>query len=237
VAFLRPARRAGFTLAEMIVTLLIIGLVMGISVMGVNALTAARLREESGRLAAVIRGVYALAATNGRTYRIVFDIDGGRYHVEFTDDPVLLEQERARAVEGRKVEEEKRPKGGSLLGIGPSTPTLPKPGWQRAPKGDIGLLEGDKEEIKLHGDVQLEGVFTAHQVDVFTKGRTELYFFPSGWTEPAMIYLKEKGEKGEVFTVEVDALTGRATIHNSKVPVPSEYLEDRAREEEGERIF
>lgn len=232
-----PLGCRGFTLMEMIVALLVVGLVMGIAVVGVNTLTSARLREDAGRMAAVIRALYARAATMGRTYRMVFDIDQGRYHAEYTTDPVLLSQERERPVRGGKPEEDRERRRG-LFGIGPETPRLPEPGWKRVMKNEIGLFEDDQNpEVKLAGDVEIEGVFTTHQVDLYTRGRCELYFFPGGWTEPAFIYLREKGREGDVYTLEVEPLTGRVTIHPDRLQIPSEWREERDKEEEGERIF
>jgi hypothetical protein len=105
-------------------------------------------------------------------------------------------------------------------------------------KNEIGLFEDDQNpEVKLAGDVEIEGVFTTHQVDLYTRGRCELYFFPAGWTEPAFIYLREKGREGDVYTLEVEPLTGRVTIHPDRLQIPSEWREERDKEEEGERIF
>jgi general secretion pathway protein H len=238
-ATISARRDGGFTLIEMIVTLLVIGIVMSIAVVGVNALTQSTLREDCGRLASVIRASYVLAATTGRTHRLVFDLDNGKYHVESTEDPVLLSQERERALEGQKFEQVDRRRDRRILGIGPETPRAPQPGWQRLTKVEIGLIDpDDKDTISLNKDVEFEGVFTTHQIDVYTRGTTEMYFFPSGWAERAVIYLREKGKNEPVvFSVEVDPLTGGGTIHNSKIRLRPEDFEERGKEEEGEAIF
>lgn len=243
---LRLRRRAGYTLIEMIVALLIVGTISGIAVMSVDAITSAKLKEEAGRLAAVIKACYALAATNGRTYRIRFDLDAGSYSIESTESLVLVSAEREAAVEGGRFEERrdaKVKKGQGILGLGGSTPRLPKPGWRRVNSSEIGLIEdGDKSAgaIKLSKDIEFEGVFTTHQIDVFTRGKADMHFFPQGWAERAMIFLREKTEKGdkaEVFTVEVDPLTGRAFVHPERLRIPAEDLSDPTREEEGDSVF
>jgi type II secretion system protein H len=234
---LKRRRPGGFTLLEMVVVLLVVGLVAAVSVVGLRAITSARLREEAGRLAAVIRATYALAVTSGRAHRLVFDLDASSYSVEVTEDPVLLAQEKERAVEGARVEEDEERPRGSSLGIGPETPRLPRPGWRKVGKEEIGLFDTARQEVKLPGDVLFDGVFTTHQVHTYTRGRCELYFFPQGWTEGAIVYLKEKGEAGETFSLEVDALTARVTLHPQKIAVPPELLEDRGQEEEGEKVF
>ena len=238
-AFARIDMRGGFTLIEMIVALLIVGTLMGVAVMGVNSLTNAKLKEESGRLASVIRACYTLAALNGRTYRLVFDLDSGAYAPEWTEGAVVVSDEREVATQDGKRYEVKdtRRKTGSALGLGGSTPRLPKPGWQRVPASDIGLVSSDTGVIKLSREIEIEGVFTTHQLDVFSKGKAEMHFFPQGWAERAVIYLKEKGKEGEVMTVDVDPLTGRAFITNGRMAIPAEDFGDRGKEEEGEAIF
>ena len=46
-----------------------------------------------------------------------------------------------------------------------------------------------------------------------------LYFFPLGYTEHAIIYLAEEG--GHVYSVEVAPLTGKVTVHDERIEVPS----------------
>ena len=238
--------RAGYTLIEMIVALLIVGAISGIAVMSVNSITSAKLKEEAGRLASVIRACYALAATNGRTYRIRFDLDAGSYTIESSESLVLVSAEREASVEGGRMEDKPNARakvGQGILGLGGTTPRLPKPGWRRVNSSEIGLVEdGTKNAgtIKLPTDIEFEGVFTTHQIDVFTRGKADMHFFPQGWAERAIIYLREKNEKsekGEVFTVEVDPLTGRAYVHPERLRIPAEDLSDPAREEEGDSVF
>jgi general secretion pathway protein H len=239
---MKRQRRAlgAFTLIEMIVALLIIGTLAGVATVTIDAISSAHIKEDAGRLASVIRACYALAALNGRTVRLQFDIDGGRYTPEWTESVVLVSSERERAADGERAEDRAARKakvGQGLLGLGASTPRLPQPGWQKVSADDIGLVDDKEGTIKLRRDVEIEGVFTTHQTDVFTKGKAELHFFPMGWAERAIIYLRERGKEGEVYSVEVDSLTGRAYVHSRRIPIPPEDLDDRGKEEEGESVF
>jgi len=238
----RARNNRGFTLIEMIVALLIVGVMMGVAVMGVDALTNAKLKEEAGRLASVIRACYSLAALNGRTYRIVFNLDTGTYSPEWTENPMVLSDEREVILRdgSRFVEKEdpRKKRGGSgALGIGNSTPRLPKPGWHKVDQSDIGLVEGKDATVTLSKDIEIDGVFTTHQVDVIGKGRAEMHFFPQGWAERAIIYLKEKGKNGQFMSVDVDPLTGRAFVTPGAIKIPPEDLDERGKEEEGDAIF
>ena len=238
----RSPHSGGFTLIEMIVALLIVGVMMGVAVMGVNALTSAKLKEESGRLASVIRACYSLAALNGRTYRLVFDLDAGTYTPEWTENPMVLSDEREVILkDGARFEEKpnlRKGRGASgLLGLGSRTPRLPKPGWHRVEQSDIGLVQGDNATIKISKDIEIDGVFTTHQLDIISKGKAEMHFFPQGWAERAIIYLKEKGKSGETMSIDVDPLTGRAFVTAGAIKIPAEDFDERGREEEGDAIF
>ena len=104
----------------------------------------------------------------------------------------------------------------------------------------FGRIGQELARMALPTDIEFEGVFTTHQIDVFTRGKADMHFFPQGWAERAIIYLREKNEKsekGEVFTVEVDPLTGRAYVHPERLRIPAEDLSDPAREEEGDSVF
>jgi general secretion pathway protein H len=234
----------GFTLIEMIVALLIVGTMVGVAMMGVSSLTNAKLKEEAGRLASVIRACYSLAALNGRTYRLVFDLDAGTYKPEWTENPVVLSDEREIVTkDGERYDPEeiakKKNKGGrsNVLGIGNQVPRLPKPGWNKVDESDIGLVDAKDGTIRLSKDVVIDGVFTTHQLDVISKGKAEMHFFPQGWAERAIIYLKENSKNGETMSVDVDPLTGRAFVTNGAIKIPPEDLDERGKEEEGDAIF
>ena len=71
-------------------------------------------------------------------------------------------------------------------------------------------------------DIQIAKVIVAHEEQPRVAGKTDLFFFPSGLTQHAVIQLRDRGDT--IYSVEIHPLTGRATVHN--VPYQPEVLVD-----------
>src|SRR5665213_3937382 len=76
----------GFTLIEIMVVLLIVGLLAGLGVTGFRAITKGDLREGTAHLAGAIRYLFDRASITGKYHRLVRDISGGKYWAEVSDD-------------------------------------------------------------------------------------------------------------------------------------------------------
>ncbi len=64
----------GFTLVEMVITVAIVGMVVGVVAVGVDNTTRAELRKQSGVVASAMRAAYDSAALSGQIYRLAFVI-------------------------------------------------------------------------------------------------------------------------------------------------------------------
>ncbi|HSI06911.1 MAG: prepilin-type N-terminal cleavage/methylation domain-containing protein [Myxococcota bacterium] len=64
----------GFTLVEMVITVAIVGMVVGVVAVAADNTTRAELRKQSGVVASTMRAAYDSAALSGQTYRLVFAI-------------------------------------------------------------------------------------------------------------------------------------------------------------------
>ena len=62
----------------------------------------------------------------------------------------------------------------------------------------------------------------SHEAEPREAGKTDLFFFPSGLTQHAVIQLRDRSDT--IFSVEIHPLTGRAVLHN--VPYEPEVLYD-----------
>ena len=81
-----PSRdAAGFTLLELTLVLLILAVVLGIVVPRLRDTDRARLESEVRKLAVTLRYLRQAAILNGRTYRLNYGIDDGRYWVTSAD--------------------------------------------------------------------------------------------------------------------------------------------------------
>jgi type II secretion system protein H len=78
----RPARARGFTLIEITLVLLIIGVLLSLAAPKLSLLGQARLDASARRLAAMISYLNDEAALRGRVYRLTLELDESRYTIE-----------------------------------------------------------------------------------------------------------------------------------------------------------
>ena len=75
---------------------------------------------------------------------------------------------------------------------------------------------------KLPSDCAFEKVWIAHQAEAFVRGQTQLYFWPSGRTESAVIRLTDDPEGNtRIISVKINGLTGRSQIADKALEIPT----------------
>jgi general secretion pathway protein H len=231
----RRAGERGMTLIEVSIALGIAAVLFAAVTISIGAITGAKAKASAAELAGVIRSIYDTAALSGKTCRLVFELadpkaEQGvtRYHAECAAgnvttsrdrDAMLREESRTRDDEKRgnkKTDTRRKYTGGSD----------DMPGLDEILKQEEGRVEDAArfssftgEEIKpreLPSDVSLS-VWTRHQREPADKGVAYLYFFPQGFTEKALVYVKQ-GDN--VWTLAVSPLTGKVDIAGEALEVP-----------------
>ncbi|HUT78105.1 MAG TPA: prepilin-type N-terminal cleavage/methylation domain-containing protein [Polyangia bacterium] len=89
----RASAADGFSLIEMMIVVVIIGLAMGVVALGVGATSQARLRSSCWTLATAARYAYSRAVTQGTTVRIVLDFGKRSLWLEETAGRVVLSRD------------------------------------------------------------------------------------------------------------------------------------------------
>lgn len=89
----RARKDRGFSLIEMMIVVVIIGMAMGVVALGVGATTQARLRSSAWTLATAARFSFSRAVTRGTHVRIVLDFDEGQLWIEETTGRVVLNRD------------------------------------------------------------------------------------------------------------------------------------------------
>lgn len=232
----RRARERGMTLIEVSIALGIAAVLFAAVTISLGAITGAKAKASASELAGVIRSLYDTAALSGKTCRLVFELADPkdeqavtRYHAECAAgnittsrdrDEMLREESSAREDEKRgntkKTDTRRKYTGGSD----------DMPGLDEILKQEEGRVEDaarfssfTSEEIKpreVPSDVSLS-VWTRHQHEPADKGVAYLYFFPQGFTEKALVYVKQ-GDN--VWTLAVSPLTGKVEIAGEALEVP-----------------
>lgn len=209
----------GFTIAEMLIVLLLLGLAMGIAIPSFNTLTHAKLRETSTKLAGTIRYLYSQAALKGLCMRLVINLKRHSYHVEAsTDGQCMVDDQQTTARQAKQKEEDKRRKAKEA----PKTQAANPDGSVSLEVKKTQFTQYNKGLLRartLPGEVRIKGVYTIRQKGTFTAKNgpavVTINCFPLGQCERAVIFLKDS--TGEIFSLEVKPLTGRVIVHREEI--------------------
>jgi general secretion pathway protein H len=225
----RPS--AGFTLIELSIALAIATVLFAAVVTGVGAITGARAKEAVGELGGVIRSLYDTAALSGNTCRLVFELPAERdeegvakYWAECAKGAHTTrrdrDQELREAGEARGGDS-KRPRRSSselLATGGPEFGELLAAEEQRVERAAkyAGFTSEEIRPRALPPSVKVS-VWTRGQKQPARSGLAYLYFFPQGFTERAMVTVRQGGN---VWTLTVAPLTGRTAVVPEELEVP-----------------
>lgn len=226
-AAVRRTDARGFTLLEVGIVLVILGLLVAVAVPAMGALSGARLQEESRGLGGIIRDTYARTAIKGKSSRIVIDLDQDAWWVE--DAPVVARVHR------EKLEADREGKV-ALNPLDERIEDIDKDTQDEGDRAKLELLapvtwaptEGEYgQPHKLPDDVRFKSMWVEHLDEAVAAGQVALYFFPGGFTEEAHITLtddEEGADNPRTLTLVVSSLTGEVALENEEPRVPD--LED-----------
>lgn len=204
-----PRRNArGMTLIEIMIVLTIVASVMGLTAFSMSGLSASKVRSEAMHVAGAIRYVYGRAAINGVRYQLTFDVGSNTLSVECSEKNVPV------AVAGdepeKKERDEKDPEA-NPFGIAASA-------------GGLAACD-DKvmRDFALKDGVTIARVVTSHDEDPVESGKATIGFFPNGFVERSIVWVK--GADGGFFTLLVDPMSGRVKVKPGDLDVPDDFFE------------
>jgi prepilin-type N-terminal cleavage/methylation domain-containing protein len=217
----------GFTLIEVAIGLAIIVILAGIAIPTMDSITRAELRTSASKTAGMVKATYDMSVLAGRTCRLTFDFEKRTMTPEISTDYVGLslnedrserERRERREREQREKDKEKAEdnKGAgdddleALLAIAKRQIDRTS-GAGRSPR--FSAAPGTTP-YELPGGVRFSDVSAEHLRDAVKDGKVEIYFFPMGFAEHALIHLQD--EAGRVFAVEIEPLTGRTKIFDQR---------------------
>ena len=224
-------KERGFTLIELVIAMGIVVMLVSVTVPALNNLGRANLRKTARTLSYLVQSTYDSAALEGRIYRIVFNLDESSIRVESTAERLSIAQ-GSNALVASVSQMDTITRGSELPiggGVDLSGELEERPALREADamSGLLGMgklmgkaagksFEPVETEVKVENGVQIMDIWTETMELAESKGEVSLYFFPTGFTQDALIHFSS--ESGEAYTVKVAALTGRARVY-------SEYVE------------
>ena len=195
-------------------------MVIGLVTVAITNIRRADLKAASGMMAGAMRYLYSLAVINNQPYRLVIDMEEGKFwgeelnnedpcarYLPEDDGPIDSVDTIAPAPEAPKPEEDapmgiearaEQPQGGG------------RAGYSRTKDNLLSTRE-------LPPGIVVTGVITSHHRSAQNEGKAAIHFFPGGYAERAMVWLGEKPNPEEdaepEVTLALDGLMGRVTRH------------------------
>jgi general secretion pathway protein H len=198
------------TLIEVLIVIVIVAVAASSMTMGIGALTRSKLRSACMRIVSASRYGYHRAITQGKTVRVVLDIDTGSISIDEGRAGILLTSPDEERQEGdtedatdpwetakARLENPLAP----ALGSSAFTPIADEDGDPIARYAPSPLGDG----------IRVTQLIAPHLPIGQTEGRAAVYFFPSGRSEHAIIQLTDSRDNS--MTVEIMGLTGRGIVH------------------------
>ena len=228
------SRELGFTLVEMTITIAIIAMMTAVAIPTLSSVTRLDLRKQSRTLSGLIRATYDDAALTGETHRILFDMEANVVKVQRSASSFQLEPGSNALVEASRAETSMTTGLESMLmGAGEGGMMATEDGEDSAESlstvaalFNINNLQREEGAtsfedtgmgLELGENVSIMDVWTEGTDKPTSEGTVSLVFFPHGFTQDALVHLQD--DAGQVFTVKVWSLTGRAEVFNEYVEV------------------
>jgi len=224
----RP-KTEGMTLIEIMIVIVIVALGTAGLGFSVNALTRASLKSGAAKFAAAARYAFNRAASHGSTVRIAFDIPGDTFSIEEAYGRITLTRGSPfHNVHGAPVDQADQ--SGAVDPWDVAKARLEKPLEPTLGASPFGPIEGAAGEpvkrfthIELGRHVHVVRLIVPHEPEPKESGQGAVHFFPSGYTEHAVIHLSD-GAEG-IYSVEVSPLTGRCKVR-AEAYEPEEMMDN-----------
>ncbi|MFZ5481027.1 MAG: pilus assembly FimT family protein [Myxococcota bacterium] len=211
-----PRARRGMTLIEIMVVLAIMAIVVAIGIPSIRAIFDVQQRGAARELALTYKFLAQEAAMRNVTFRIAYHLDEGWYQVEVGDPDTLVfsdplareeyEREREKDVKRLSKEEEEAAaeEANRFTGLD---------------------LPGFTSKVELPSNTVFAWVYTPQYGEAVTPSEEPpekpedavvvySYVFASGESEHTLVRLVDADDPEDGFTVEVEPLTGNATVES-----------------------
>lgn len=194
-------RKRGFTLLEMMIVMIIMGLITALAYPQYQLVSHSNLRLASRQLAGTIRYLYARAVLDKKPWRLAVDFDNKTYWGERLETPEMPQEEKKTSDESWAKLETVKTDTYTLTPTPNQVESFNK--WQKMNTTVLKRTRLPKGVVFL--DMRAVGR------DTVNSGVNYLYFSPYGGVERAVLHLRH--EKHEwVYTIITKPLSGRVAV-------------------------
>ena len=222
-------RSRGFTIIEIAIAVVIVALVAGVALPVMGHLTRAELRKSSGQLAGLLRSCYDNAALSGQTYRVIFEINSSKIHIQKAPTRLRVDPGERLLTKALDIQDddskEKEEKTGTWLDdvqdaagedVEADNAGNPLAGLLALGQNLQGAksykFESALDPLIFDDDIKILDVWIEGMDKPLIEGQVYLHFFPHGYTESAVIHLTD--DSGRIYALVTEPLTGKVTILN-----------------------
>lgn len=213
----RAGSRSGMTLIEILIVIVIVAVAASALTMGIGAITRSKLRAACMRIVSASRYGYHRAITQGKTVRVVLDMDTGMLSIDEGRAGILLTNPNEERQEGDDEDASDPWETAKARLENPLAPALGS-----SPFSPIVDEDGDPiaryEPSSLGDGIRVTQLMAPHLPIGQTEGRAAVYFFPSGRSEHAVVQLTDSRDRS--MSVEIVGLTGRGIVHDGLFEPP-----------------
>lgn len=205
------------TFIEILVVLTLVAGIMLASLSVVTLLSFGTLEASSLRITGAIEQTYGRAAINGQRYQLVIDIDNNEMWAECSEENVPLPSEIMTGNFGVRFGEEG---SDAHFDAEPFADPFNLSMYTQFDDCSDSFLPRQS----LEGDVVFDSVMTTHQQEPFVEGIATIGFFPDGFVEPSIIWIRE-GDGDNVITLRIEPMTGAVSIEPGRMEIPDDFLD------------
>lgn len=180
----------GFTLVEVLVVVSIIAMVLSFGIPTIQRVTNYQLNATTRKFSGLLKTVRDRAVFRNKIHRLVVSFEDQKYWIESQQQ--LSPIDLAQLEEARKVS------------LGQSKAEMPDTGFTLEPRFG-------KEPTEIPDGLVLDGVYTARD-GLLQEGIAYIHFFPNGYNDEAIIFLRKRGGQGSGYALKLNPVTGRAEI-------------------------
>ncbi len=178
------------------------------------------MKKATAKMGSTIRYIYNKSATEGIYVKLVLDISENAYWVEATSDPVTIIKEdessssRPDAKKGSKKEEEKPESQKTAEVESPCARgrEYSSRGEKRTGFYPDRFLSSQAEQAS--DGIFFKDVYVEHRNFPMDSGQAEIYFFPNGYVQSAIINFRDEDDE-LIYSLKTSPISGRVSIEDS----------------------